>query len=85
VWLARTGRNPWIALVPMLFMMVVTLASLVVQIVPFLLLFGGRPAGPDTVVSGVCGLILLVLAVWLIAESARTLRPGSVSVAASDR
>jgi carbon starvation protein len=78
VWLKGTGRSPWVALVPMLFMMVVTLASLVVQIVPFFKLLAGKPGGPDTVVSGVCGLVLLVLAVWLIAESVRSLKQRTV-------
>lgn len=75
VWLKGTGRSPWVAIVPMVFMMVVTLASLVVQIVPFLRLLAGHPGAPDTVVSGVCGMVLLVLAAWLVAESVRSLRP----------
>jgi len=72
VWMKKTGKNAWIALVPTVFMLVMTLWSLVLQMTPFIKNFG-QPVTPDVVISGVFGAILLVLSVWLVIESAKTL------------
>ncbi len=74
VWLIKTGRNAIFTLVPMAFMLVMTLWSLVLQIAPWLkAVFGGAPAAPDAVISGVCGAVLLILSVWLLVEAVRIL------------
>jgi carbon starvation protein len=74
VWLIKTGRNALFALLPMAFMLVMTLWSLVLQIVPFITaVASGTKATPDTAISGVCGSVLLVLSVWLLAETGRIL------------
>ncbi len=78
VWLMRTGRNALYAILPMVFMMVMTLWSLVLQIVPFVRAFpgwiGGEGMESRTVASGVVGIVLLVLSIWLIIEAVRVLR-----------
>jgi carbon starvation protein len=68
VWLRRTGRPCWFTVAPMLFMMTITVWSLVGQIGTF---FRGR-----TVVAyanGVAALLLLGLAALLAVESSRAL------------
>ncbi len=79
VYLMKTGRRAWFTIAPMIFMMVFTLWALVLQILPLLRAAVGRGDGmrPDIAISGVCGVILLVLSVWLIVESARVLRSGA--------
>ena len=83
VWLIKTGRNALFALLPMAFMLVMTLWSLVLQIVPFITaVASGTNAAPDTAISGVCGSVLLVLSVWLLVEAVRILsryKRGAVS------
>lgn len=78
VWLLRTGRKAVFALVPMAFMMIFSLWALVTQIKPFvyaILNIGQQVAlKPDQVISGICGLVLLVLSVWLLIEAARVLK-----------
>ena len=70
VWLIRTGRNAIYTLIPMAFMMVVTLWSLVLQFLPFLTsVFAGKAVARDAAISGICGIILFVLAVWLAWEA----------------
>jgi len=72
VWLTKTGRKALFALVPMAFMLVMTLWSLVLQIVPFLRsAASGVQAAPDVAISGVCGSVLLILSVWLLVEAVR--------------
>jgi len=77
VWLIRTGKNAIYTIVPMIFMMVVTLWSLVLQFLPFLKslpdLLGGIPVKPDTIISGICGIILFILSLWLIFEAINVL------------
>ncbi len=78
VWLIRIGRKAMFALLPMAFMLVFSLWALLIQIKPFVMALPriGRGMGlrPDQLISGSCGLILLVLSVWLIAESIRVIR-----------
>jgi len=77
MWLLKTGRNPVFAFLPMLFMLVVTFWSLALLILPFLAAIGGVSAAkPDTIVSGVVGIVLLALAVWLVIEAIRVLGSG---------
>ncbi|HUV05856.1 MAG TPA: carbon starvation protein A [Armatimonadota bacterium] len=74
VWLIGTGRNAIYTLIPMAFMMVVTLWSLVIQFAPFLTsLLAGKAVARDAMISGICGIILFVLAVWLAWEAINAL------------
>jgi carbon starvation protein len=74
VWLIKTGRNALFALLPMAFMLVMTLWSLLLQIKPFVAaVASGAETAPDTAISGVCGIVLLILSVWLLAETGRIL------------
>jgi len=74
VWLAKTGRGRkvWVTLAPMIFMMIMTVWALVLQTIPmFKRIAAGQLAGtkPDVLISGTCGIILLVLTVWLVIEA----------------
>jgi carbon starvation protein len=77
VWLIRSGKNAIYSIVPMIFMMIVTMWSLVLQFLPFLKslpdLFAGVAIKPDTFISGVFGIILFVLSLWLIFEAINVL------------
>ena len=77
VWLIRTGRQALFTILPMLFMMFFTLWALISQIKPFVLalprLGGGFDLKPDVTISGVCGIILLGLSIWLVIEGIRSL------------
>ncbi|MFZ1946509.1 MAG: carbon starvation CstA family protein [bacterium] len=76
VWLAKCGKNPLYAALPMVFMLVMTLWSLVGFTTPFLkALFAPAGGGltPDVTISGVCGVVLLVLSAALVVEAGRTL------------
>jgi carbon starvation protein len=76
VWLRRTGRPCWFTIVPMLFMMTVTVWSLAGQILVF---FRGK--GLVSYANGVTAVLLLALAALLAVESSRALlgarRPAS--------
>lgn len=78
VWLIKTGKNGLYTIVPMIFMMVITLWSLILQILPFLNslvdLLEGKTVKPDILISGVCGVILFVLSIRLILEAINVLR-----------
>ena len=82
VWLIRTGKNAIYSIVPMIFMMVVTLWSLVLFVLPFLNslpdLFAGVIIKPEFLISGIFGIILFVLGIWLIFEAIKVLglKPG---------
>ena len=76
VWLIRTGRNAIYTLIPMAFMMVVTLWALVLQFLPFLTsLLAGKAVPRDAMISGICGIVLFALAVWLAWEAINVLGP----------
>jgi hypothetical protein len=36
-------------------------------------LLGGMPVKPDTIISGICGIILFILSLWLIFEAINVL------------
>jgi len=70
VWLIKTGRNATYTIIPMIFMMVITLWSLILQIMPFIKsISSGECVTPDVVISGICGIILFILSLWLIIET----------------
>ena len=64
-WLRRSGRRSFYVIVPMLFMLTTTVVALVLQIQPFVRslagLSGAGPPKTEVVISGVCGIILLML------------------------
>jgi carbon starvation protein len=72
VWMKKSGKNALIAIVPAIFMLIMTLWALVLQIIPFIKTFG-QTVSPDVIISGIFGIILLILAIWLVIESIRAL------------
>jgi len=78
VWLRRSGRRSAFAWLPMVFVMVVTLTSLVAQVMAAARLVaesGARMTTPT--MNGAVSLVLLVLALVLIAEAVRSVRAGA--------
>ena len=77
VWLIKSGRNPLPVILPMIFMLAMTLWSLALLVWPFICRvptwIGGEALKPDVIISGVVGVVLLVLSLWLIGETVRTL------------
>jgi len=74
VWLYRNGRNGIYTLIPMVFMLVVTVWSLVLQIRPFVKQVAtGAAHTPDVTIGGICGLILLVLSALVVVEAVQIL------------
>ena len=77
VWLIRTKRNAVYTIIPMVFMMIVTMWSLVLQVLPFLGsfpgIFSGKTLQPTILISGTLGIILFILGVWLIFEAINVL------------
>lgn len=75
VWLLRTGRNAVYTLLPMAFMLGMTLWALVLQILALpRALAAGKTLTADLMIGGVMGSVLLVLALWLCVEAWRSLR-----------
>jgi carbon starvation protein len=76
LWLIKSGKKPFFAILPMLFMLVVTIWSLINFIMPFMLsICSGQnnKISPDILISGICGIVLLVLTFILIWEAIRAL------------
>ncbi len=74
VWLARSGRRYWFTLLPMIFVMTVTLWSLTIQARNALGgLFGGTTGFDTVALNGIVALVLLALASVLVFEGARIL------------
>jgi carbon starvation protein len=76
-WLAKSGKRVFYVVIPMIFMMVMTVVALILQIESFVaampdILRGGE-VQPDVMISGICGIILLGLSGSLIFTSARTM------------
>jgi carbon starvation protein len=75
VWLRRSGRPCWFTVLPMLFVLAITLWSLVVQIVDF---WGkaSQPgqSAPANLANAAVGVGLLGLALFIVVESIRALR-----------
>jgi len=68
VWLRRTGRPCWFTVIPMLFMMTITVWSLLGQILAFF-----RGGSVVAYANGVTAVLLLALAALLAVESSRAL------------
>jgi carbon starvation protein len=77
VWLMRTGRRAIYVILPMVFMLVTTMFALILQIKPFVLSFGdifkGVAVKPEMIISGICGVVLLVLGGLSLFTAGRTL------------
>ncbi|MFA4991589.1 MAG: carbon starvation CstA family protein [Candidatus Omnitrophota bacterium] len=76
LWLIKCGKWPFFTILPMLFMMVMTVWSLVNLITPFAgLVSSGRNNNipHDVLISGVCGIILLILSFIIVLEAIRSL------------
>jgi carbon starvation protein len=80
IWLIKTGKNAIYAVVPMAFMLVVTLWSLGNLTKPFIVslpaMVRGQTVETDIIISGICGLVLLLLSLMLIKETIKTLLLG---------
>jgi carbon starvation protein len=70
VWLKHQGRRIGFVLLPLAIMLVMSLWSLLLLVKPFITGHGGL----DNVLSAVLGFILLVLSLFLLAETTRVLR-----------
>lgn len=74
VWLIKNGKKAIYVILPMIFMLVMTLWSLILQILPFFNVLSGRiPGKPDILISGICGIILFALSGLLVWEAVRVL------------
>lgn len=73
VWMKKTGRNFWITLIPMVFVMVITVWSLAVLAASALKSFSGFNIG---LLNGVSALVLISLTALLIFDSLKTLKGG---------
>ncbi|MGB9866960.1 MAG: carbon starvation protein A [Bacillota bacterium] len=69
VWLARLGRNYKVTLYPMVFMFAVTLTALALITV--------RNFAAANYILGITGLLLFIMAVFLVLETIRVLRSGA--------
>ncbi|MFA6186299.1 MAG: carbon starvation CstA family protein [Phycisphaerae bacterium] len=80
IWLVKTGKKAVYAIVPMLFMFVMTMWSLVNLIIPFAkslpAIIQGQLVKIDIVIAGVCGIVFLLLSLLLIKEAIKTLLLG---------
>ena len=76
VWLIKNGKKPFYTIIPMLFMMVMTVWSLWDMITPFATSLQEILTGKlsmDVLISGICGMVLLVLSLMLFYEAAKSL------------
>jgi len=76
VWLIKSGKNALFTILPMCFMLIMTLWSLINMTKPFLSTLGKGGLGTasvDIIIAGVCGIVLLLLSFSLILEVALNL------------
>jgi len=82
-WLINCGRKAYYVIVPMLFMIAMTMVALALQIAPFIFSLGavirGAAIKPDVMISGICGIVLLVLGCLLIYTAAKAFLAQRVS------
>jgi len=80
VWLVKTGRKAIYAILPMIFMLIMTLWSLILLIRPFIRILpvwiAGAEVKTDMIISGAFAVVLLVLSLWLIFETRTIFLPG---------
>jgi len=77
VWLHRGGRRCWFTVVPMIFVMTITVWSLLLQIGAVLgrLLQGGQHAGLEAVHGVVAGVLMLLAGVLTVEGGRRLMQP----------
>lgn len=87
IWLLKTGKKAVYAIVPMIFMFVMTMWSLINLIIPFAkslpAIIRGQSVKIDIAIAGVCGIVFLLLSLLLIKEAVQSLllnRTGKGSV-----
>ena len=69
-WMAKSGKRVFYIVIPMIFMMVMTITALVLQIKPFIEnILSGVKTKPDDIISGICGIVLLILSCLMIISS----------------
>jgi carbon starvation protein len=76
VWLIKSGKNAFFTIMPMLFMMGMTIWSLFSMVVPFIISSPGILCGrvsTDVLISGTCGIVLLFLSLMFLYEAAKSL------------
>ncbi len=86
VWLAATGRKIIFAVIPMIFMMVMTLWSVLLLVIPFIKAFP-QFEGIDTtgMIGGISGIAMFILSLFIIAEAFNVLvlkrkKPEKISI-----
>src|SRR3972149_1798875 len=73
-WLIKTGKKSFYVIIPMIFMMTVTLWSLALHVLHSLSnMIGGPSIKPDMIISVIFGIVLFALSLWLIWEAVRVL------------
>jgi carbon starvation protein len=86
VWLKRNGKRYWYTFFPMLFVLSITLWSLVLQLKPLVDVLRGAPITAVGLINGIVSLLLLLLACTLLGQGARAMlkpdRPTPVAQAA---
>ncbi len=86
VWLVKTGKKSFYAVIPMILMMAMTLWSLLLMIIPFLKTFPTfEGVDSNGMIAGISGIVLFILSMFIIVEAFNVLvikkkRPGKVSV-----
>jgi carbon starvation protein len=74
VWLIKTGKKSFYVIIPMIFMMAVTLWSLIHHVLHSLSnMLGGPSIKPDMIISVTFGVVLFALSLWLIWEAVQVL------------
>lgn len=76
VWLIKSGKNALFVIIPMLFMMIMTVWSLLSMVIPFIRssseILQGK-VSTDVLISGICGMVLLILSLMLLCEAVKSL------------
>ncbi len=74
VWLAKEGKKIWYTALPMLFMMVMTVWSLILLILPFIKSFPSFvDLNSNQMIAGISGIILFVMSMFIYAEAFKLL------------
>ncbi len=86
VWLVKTGKRSFYAVIPMIIMIVMTLWSLLLMIIPFIKAFPEFNGVDSTgMIGGISGIAMFILSLFIIVEAFNVLvikrkKPGKVSV-----
>lgn len=76
-WLIHIGKKAYYVILPMIFMVGMTMTALILQVLPFVRALRevteGTTIKPDVMISGICGIVLLTLSCLLIYTASKTL------------